>query len=190
MSDKIRAFIAFGIPDSLRAGIAGIQEQLREHRFRVRWVRPESIHLTLKFLGDIDPSDAMAIADAMEAAAKGVAPISLAVKGIGAFPNLKRPRVFWAGLSGDLSSLKGLQGRLENELAALGFPKEKRGFKGHLTLGRVKGRIDSNDLAEAFRESRNESPGTFVAGDLKLFQSVLKPSGAVYSELMSARLEP
>jgi RNA 2',3'-cyclic 3'-phosphodiesterase len=188
MAYKIRTFIAFGIPASLRTGIAGIQERLKAYRFKVRWVRPESIHLTLKFIGDIEPSLTMPIADAMEAAARGVEPISLAVKGIGAFPNLKRPKVIWSGLAGDLASLNALQGRLESEMASLGFSKEKRAFKGHLTIGRAKGRIDPEALAAALRESEDFDSGTFVAGNLVLLQSDLRPTGAVYTELVATRL--
>ncbi|MBW1841591.1 MAG: RNA 2',3'-cyclic phosphodiesterase [Deltaproteobacteria bacterium] len=188
MSNIIRTFIAVEIPEKIISSIARVQKSIKDYGFKIRWVRPESMHLTLKFLGNIEAADTEKVGRAVFAAAKTYPTLSLQVKGIGIFPGLRRPRVVWVGITGQLETLGRLQETLDKKLEAIGFPKEKRPFKGHLTLGRIKKKIDPNTFIEALNTCKNFETETFTADRVVLYKSELKASGAVYTELMSARL--
>jgi 2'-5' RNA ligase len=183
MSETIRTFIAIELPEKIIDSISRIQERLQPYGLKVRWVRPQNIHLTLKFLGNIQKVQTEKIKQAIIESAHGFAPISIAAKGIGAFPSIKRPRVIWVGLAGQINQLQKLQKTLDEKLAANGFPKEKRKFKGHLTLGRVKNKIDPKRLLEAVKEFAGFESEPFVTNPVALFKSELKPTGAVYTKL-------
>ena len=183
MGEKIRAFIAIEVPEPVLRAIATAQDTFRGSGLKIRWVRKEGIHLTLKFLGDIDTDDVDKIRAAMERAAKTFSPFTVRGEGIGVFPDLKRPRVVWVGVSGDVEVIRALQGDLETQLSSLGFQKERRPFKGHLTLGRVKDRLDRMKLSEALERLKDFRTEFFTAQSVVLFQSDLRPSGAVYSRL-------
>ncbi len=189
MSKKIRAFIAISLPERILQAIAKLQETLKGSGLKIRWTRKEGIHLTIKFLGDIEWDDVEKIHVAMERTTQDFSPFTLRGEGVGVFPDVRRPRVVWVGLTGDVEALRLLQSDLEDQLNHFGFLKEKRAFKGHLTVGRVKGRVDLAKLAkalEALGEFRTES---FTAQSVVLFQSDLRPNGAVYSRLAEVPLE-
>ncbi len=188
MSDTIRTFIAIELPGNIISSIRKVQEGIKSYGFKVRWVRPENIHLTLKFLGNINEADTEKIGRAIFDAVKEYPPISLAAKGIGVFPGVKRPRVIWVGITGQVEPLIGMQKTLDDKLEAIGFPKENRPFKGHLTLARVKGKIDSKRLSEAMKEFQEFEAEPFTADQIILFKSELKPTGSVYTKLLSASL--
>ncbi len=189
MGEKIRTFIAISLPESVLQAMGQAQKTLGTLGHGVRWVRKEGIHLTLKFLGDVDRDDVEKIQMAMERAAEGSSPFVLAGEGMGVFPDPRRPRVIWTGLSGDLEVLFALQAHLESQLKGLGFPKEKRPFKGHLTLGRVKGRLDTTRLREALEGLRRFQTDAFTVRSVVLFQSTLRPQGAVYTKLAEVSLK-
>jgi 2'-5' RNA ligase len=161
---------------------------LRKAGFSIRWVRREGIHLTLKFLGDIDKNAIDGIRSAMDESAKGRAGFTLQGKGIGVFPDFRRPRVVWMGLSGDTEMLSKLQGQLETHLDALGFPKERRRFKGHLTLGRAKGRLDVEKLRKSVEKLDAFETDAFAVESVILYQSTLRPQGAIYTKLAEVHL--
>ena len=186
MSNIIRTFIAVEIPEKIILSIARIQEGIKNYGFKIRWVRPESIHLTLKFLGNIEAADTENVGRAVYEAAKSYPPLSLKAKGVGVFPGINRPRVIWIGLGGQIKLLFGIQRVLEDNLAALGFKKEKRPFKGHLTLGRFKQTVNPNTIRQIMREYANRYSEEFTARRIILFKSDLKPTGAVYSQLQQA----
>jgi len=188
MKNTIRTFVAIPLPESIITFIRKLQDGIRDYGFKARWVRPENIHLTLKFLGDIDKSDTEKIGDAMSDTVKVHPPLSLAAKGIGVFPGIKRPRVIWMGLKGDTFPLIELQKTLDRNLHEVGFPKESRPFKGHLTLTRIKGHIDSRKLLDAMESFGNLESETFAADQIVLFKSDLKPTGAVYTRLICEEL--
>lgn len=188
MGEKIRTFIAIGLPEFVLQAIAKTQDALRGSGLDIRWVRREGIHLTLKFLGDIDRDDVGKIQAAMEEAAKGISPFTLTGDGVGVFPDFRRPRVIWAGISGDMQALFSLQRALESQLKGLGFPKEKRHFKGHLTMGRVKDRVDRTKLRESLEGLARFETGSFTVEAVVLFQSTLRPQGAVYTRLAEVNL--
>jgi 2'-5' RNA ligase len=179
----IRAFIAIELPDSVKRFLGDVQNRLRAASINCRWVKPANIHLTLKFLGDVAPDRLDDIHAALNAAAAGQAPFKIQARGFGGFPNLRRPRVLWIGLDDQTNRLADLQKRLDGNLADIGFESEKRPFKGHLTLGRAKGRIDTAQL-EPIADTINETASaTFQIDDIALFKSVLQPAGAVYTLL-------
>lgn len=190
IKNKIRSFIAFELPAEILSALEKLQKDLGAYGFPVRWVRPTSIHLTLKFLGDIEADRIERIAGAMSEAGAGYAPLLLAAKGIGVFPGIKHPRVIWSGLTGQADLLAAVQHKLDGGLAEIGFTKEKRPFNGHLTLGRFKAGVDSNQLMQALQEFEKFETATFAADALILFRSQLKPGGAVYSKLKRISLQP
>jgi 2'-5' RNA ligase len=189
MAALLRAFVAVEIPHEVRAALETVQERLRQRSVRARWVRSASMHLTLKFLGDT-PADRVAdISDALQAAARGHIAFSLTATGIGVFPGLRRPRVIWAGLCGAIARLADLQRSIEDGLAARGVQRETRRFSGHLTIGRFSEPAPAERLAEALKIFAGERFGEFTVREITLFQSELKPSGAVYTALARVQLE-
>ena len=188
MSNTIRTFIAIELPNGVLASIQEMQNHLKTFGFKVRWVRPENIHLTLKFLGSINVEDVEKIGKATTMVATGVGPFLLEVKGLGVFPDIRRPRVLWAGIAGETPPLNELQKDLEEALWQVGVPKEKRPFSGHLTLGRVKGKIDSEKILNALKLGKAFISDPFTVRNLYLFKSDLKPTGAEYTKLIQAPL--
>ena len=189
MGEKIRTFIAIRLPESVLQAIGRAQKTLQDSGLKIRWVRKEGIHLTLKFLGDVDRDRVERIQDALEQAITVYSPFTLKGEGLGVFPDLRRPRVIWTGVSGDVKVLLALQGNLESQLKRLGFPKEKRHFNGHLTLGRIKDRLDTSKLRDALEGLRNFQTDSFTVQSVVLFQSDLRPAGAVYSTLAEVPLK-
>ena len=189
MPDIIRTFVGFELPEKIRSFISSIQEDLKSNRLDARWVQPKNIHLTLKFLGNINKDDAQKVGAAIFKSAADYAPISLAAKGIGAFPGINRPRVLWIGIKGQIDMLIQLQKSLDDKLEEIGFPKENRPFKGHLTLARVKGRINQAKLINAIKKYGEFEPKSFIADNIILFKSDLKSTGAVYTKLISVSLK-
>jgi 2'-5' RNA ligase len=183
MTDTFRAFIAIDLPESVKSFLSEAQEALKGYGFRVKWVRPQNIHLTLKFLGDTATADIDKIAEAMALAAGTCPIVSLAAKGIGVFPDVRRTRVIWAGLKGQLEILADFQQTLDAHLADLGFPRETRPFKSHLTLGRVKGKIVPARIKAAIDKLNEFESEWFEINKVILFKSELRPSGAIYTQV-------
>jgi len=184
----IRTFIAFTLPRAIISAIGSIQEDLKTYGLRVRWIPPENIHLTLKFLGEINPDDVSRIIAAIESAATKQRPFFLSIGAVGVFPGLSRARVIWAGLTGQVDALAGIHHSLDTGLKKIGFPEEVRKFKGHLTIGRIKEKIDPKKLDGAITACRDFSSKPFAADKLILFKSDLQASGAVYTRLASISL--
>ena len=183
ISETFRAFIAIDLPESVKSFLSEAQEALKSYGFGVKWVRPQNIHLTLKFLGDTATADTDKIAEAMTLAARNCPIVSLTARGVGVFPNARRPRVIWAGLNGQVEALVNLQQTLNAHLADLGFATDTRGFKSHLTLGRVKGKIASDRMIAAIDKLKEFESELFETHEVVLFKSELRPSGAVYTKV-------
>ena len=179
----IRSFIAIELPDEIRHALAEVQKHLRRDVAGVRWVEPGSIHLTLKFLGDIPAEQIQPIVAAAMGAVQDEPPVSLGVSGLGAFPNPRRPRVIWVGLEGDVARLGRLQTRLEEALEPLGFPREERAFRPHLTVGRVKDPRRPPDLTRALADATVPRCNSFDVREILLYKSDLRPTGAIYTKL-------
>jgi 2'-5' RNA ligase len=188
MSKSIRSFIAVKLPETVLAAIGGVQERMAACGLNVRWVTTGNIHLTLKFLGEVDEEEVDGIAAVLTEAVHGFAPLRLAPAGVGVFPSVKRARVIWVGLSGQLPELAALQRSIEDRLATIGYPHEKRPFSGHLTLGRVKGLIAASRLTTAMGAFIDFASETFEVDRVVLFKSDLRPTGAAYTELRQITL--
>lgn len=188
MSDTIRAFIALKLPDNILSFINKIQKNLKQYGFPVRWVKPENIHLTLKFFGNIDKSDLSDIKAALNECSGCYSALNLFAKGIDVFPSIMRPRIMWVGVLGDTSLLLSLQNTLDKRLEESGFKKDEKPFKGHLTMGRFKDKVNNEKLIEILRKYQNVDPEAFTAKEIVLFKSDLKPQGPVYTELFKMLL--
>jgi 2'-5' RNA ligase len=182
-SATVRAFLACDPPEEVKRGIAAIQARLKKQfGGAVRWVRPEGIHLTLKFFGDIPIGAVETIGGVVHEQVRGLSPLTLQVQNIGAFPNANRPRVIWLGITGDVGRLVALQKKIDTGLHAYGFEQEERAFSPHLTLGRVKSPQGMAGLGNII-EAGDATAGEFQAAELILFKSDLRPDGAVYTKL-------
>jgi 2'-5' RNA ligase len=189
MTDQIRTFVACEIPREIRSDIGQIQESLKRRRLRLKWVRPDNLHLTLRFLGEVPAERLETIAAAIGKAAQYVEPLSLTAKGIGVFPGIRRARIIWVGIGGQHRQLLALQAAVADALAGVGFSQEKRPYKGHLTIGRVKSAIDPRQLAEALTEFSGFETASFVVDAVVVFRSQLRPDGPVYTRLRTVKLE-
>ncbi|MBI2882294.1 MAG: RNA 2',3'-cyclic phosphodiesterase [Candidatus Methylomirabilis oxyfera] len=181
----IRAFVAANLNPDLKAALAMVQDRLKATRADVGWVRPENLHLTLKFLGQVEEDCIGAIGEAIAAAATGSGPVHLVFQGLGAFPRPREARVVWTGLSHGSEALAALQARIEAALESLGFAREARRFTAHLTLGRVRGPARREQLARAITEAPAEALGEMVLDRIELMKSDLSAGGARYSILQS-----
>ncbi len=186
----MRLFVAADLPRELRGRLGAIQEALRPIPLPVRWVRPEGIHLTFKFLGEVPEARREAIETALKsAAAVGPHPLALEAAGVGTFPGTGRPRVIWMGIRGSIEEASRVQRAIDGALEAIGYPSEERDFRPHLTLGRVKG--PGRGDWKAFLAGFAETPaGTFEVRTIVLFESRLDPGGATYLPLAAFPLAP
>ena len=191
--EHIRSFIAVELPAEVKAGLTRLQNQLKAGKHSpVKWVNPNSIHLTLKFLGDVPVNKINEITGAMETAAREIPPFQLEVKDLGVFPNLNKVRVVWVGMSGDITQLSRLQQRLESNLAALGFAPETRAFTPHLTLARLREQTtpdERQNFGQLIGSTKFESVYKFRVDSINLMRSQLTREGAIYSCLGSAKLK-
>ncbi len=183
----MRTFIAFDLGDDIRAGLRAAQRAMGRIT-SVRWVKVESIHLTLKFIGEIEDRLLPSVFEVMRSAVEGVAPFEFEVRGLGWFPPGRRPRVLWAGVERDGGSLATIAARLNEGLAEVGVSPENRPFRPHVTLGRVNGRLSAEVAEEAFERVRRKDFGIAAAGELVLYMSELRPDGARYTRLGSVEL--
>jgi 2'-5' RNA ligase len=147
--DDIRSFIAVEVPQALKSRMDELQRELRRTDADVKWVRPEAIHLTLKFLGSIRQDDVERISQSIGPAIEGWVPFEVRVQGMGCFPNPRNPRVVWVGMDRGREILTSLQQAVEKKMAELSFPPEDRPFSPHLTLGRVRSSKGKGELARA-----------------------------------------
>lgn len=178
-----RSFVAVELDKEIAGGIRKIQEGLRDRVRSVRWVRPEGIHLTLKFLGEIDPDRIEGIASKTEEAAQAIGPFTIGIRGCGAFPNAKNPRVIWIGVDDPSGELKELQARVEKGMEDMGFIREERAFAPHLTLGRLASGKEKGTVAQAIEAIKESNLGMMEVHEVCLFRSQLKPAGAEYTKL-------
>jgi 2'-5' RNA ligase len=177
----MRAFVALDIPESVRASLAALVAKLRAVCATGRWVRIEGLHVTLKFIGEISPEKAGAIMTALAILPSGD-PIPINFRGLGFFPNVRRPRVLWAGIEAD-SELAALAAAVEAALDPLGIAREERAFSPHLTLARFDTPRGLDALHAAVEKAGLLEFGSTIAKDFHLYQSVLKPGGAEYTRL-------
>jgi 2'-5' RNA ligase len=186
--ETIRAFIAVPIPVSVLNHLGLIQSKLKASGLHLRWVKQKNIHITLKFFGEIEMAQVSPIAALVDQSVSSMPTFELQSKGVGVFPSLRRPRVVWAGLSGDLSALQELHASVNNAMTTIGFDKEKKKFQPHLTLARCRGKVDGRTLEKSLRSIKDHTSGIFVVKEICMFQSLLTPAGATYALLHRSQL--
>ncbi|HSB12352.1 MAG TPA: RNA 2',3'-cyclic phosphodiesterase [Blastocatellia bacterium] len=179
-TNNIRTFICIEIPDSIKRRIGRLQEALRQIEAQISWTKPSNIHLTLKFLGGVEASRIERVGEAVKRAANGIGPFEVEVGGAGCFPSPRSPRVLWVGVPNVAEQLQKLSSRIEDELAREGFPREKRKFSPHLTIGRVRTPGKGASVAEQLI-SRGFESGSFTATEVIVMRSDLKPTGSIYT---------
>jgi len=187
--EMIRAFIAVQIPEEIKDMFGEIQRRLKPSGADVRWVKPGNTHVTLQFLGNTPVEKLDQLKSALGLAAASHSGFEVSIEGLGVFPNERRPRVLWIGVSQGADSLGALQSSVSRETKKLGFKPERRGYSPHITLGRVKSPKNVEKLMRLLDADREFLAGTFRAGEIHLIRSVLSSEGATYSTLFSSELQ-
>ncbi len=182
MPEMIRSFVAFDIEDkSLLRKLSEAQDKLVNTGANLKMVKPQNIHITMRFLGNVHPTMVDAIHEEMEEVAFD--PFDVELKGVGAFPNMKYLRVIWAGIQEGADELRNIFDQLEPRLRKLGFKPDSKGFSPHLTIARVRSGRNKSELARCVEELADHEFGVFRANCLRLKKSMLTPKGPVYSTL-------
>jgi 2'-5' RNA ligase len=189
----LRAFIAVEIPHEIQQAIFSKATSVLKKTTDslVRWVPPENMHLTLKFLGDVSPSNVDMLTRVLRAEADSAHCFDMRIGGLGSFPSLRRPRVLYIGVQAP-AGLEALQRGVESASRRLGYESEERPFSPHLTLGRVRQDASASDqqkIRQALENIHIDSLGTARVDSVHLFKSDLKPTGSVYTKLFSAPFE-
>jgi 2'-5' RNA ligase len=180
----MRVFIAIDIPEDICMRLTDMQRKLRPLTTSARWVSAESAHLTLKFLGEISETRTQQVHEALTGLTWK--PFEVSVKGIGFFPGRRSPRVFWAGL--EAPTMASLAEKIDTRMEWLGFEKEKRAFRPHITMARAKATPLDSALLAASASFEQQDFGVFTVDRCFLYQSTLKPSGSVHTKLKEYRL--
>lgn len=189
MPENIRTFIAIELNPQIRSELSGLQTILKKSDADVKWVEPESIHLTLKFLGHIENEKVKEVQNALSEAAKKFNPFTLGLKEIGAFPKLSYPKVIWAGVNEGRVESEQIAKELEDRLEKLGIPKEEREFHPHITLGRVRSPKNKEALKNIIETTKFEPSSKINVVHLTLFKSQLTPQGPIYTPLFIAKMQ-
>jgi 2'-5' RNA ligase len=187
----VRAFIAIEIPHSIQQAIYRATSTLRDELGAiVRWVPPQNIHLTLKFLGDVSPTQVDLLTQSIRAEADSHPPFEMHIRALGSFPSLRRARILWVGIQAS-AELEALNRGVESACVRLGYESESRPFSPHLTIGRVRqdvSAVDGQKIRRALTAAKVDSLGSVRVDSVQVFKSDLKPDGAVYTKLFSAPL--
>lgn len=190
--NSIRCFIAVKLPQDVLQELADVQRELMSRsRVSVKWVAVENMHLTLKFLGDITPTQVEPVVQGIQQAVSALHSFSVAIEGAGVFPNPQRVQVIWIGLSGEVSALASLQKNIDTKLQSLGFPCENRAFTPHLTIGRVREHVpltERKSLGETVNNLTLITGKRFIIDRVYLVKSVLSSRGPAYTDIASVPL--
>jgi 2'-5' RNA ligase len=182
MPETIRSFIAFDIDsNSILERITNVQNLLIKTGAALKLVKPENVHITMRFLGNITPNMVEKIFEEMKKVQ--FTPFDVKICGIGAFPHLRYPRVLWAGITEGVDQLRNIFNQLEPRLRSLGFAPDTKGFSPHLTIARVKSGRNKAELVKCIAENANYEFGIVRADCLRLKRSDLTPKGPIYSTL-------
>lgn len=188
----MRAFIAIELPQEIKDFLSSIQEQLKSTAADIKWVAPQNIHLTLKFLGEVDDKKLEKIMDILKYISKDKNAFYIRLSSVGAFPKTNFPRVIWIGLDKGDEETKQIAKALEEEIAKIGIPKEARPFSSHITIGRVRSGLNRDKLVKQLMDLA-DSPGKktleFKVTTLSLFKSTLTPKGPIYENLKEVHLK-
>ena len=189
MTRPIRCFIAIEIPETIQNQLARIQGTLRNRIQKASWVKPGNIHLTLKFLGDVDPEDLESIGAVIGGVASRHRGFSLHIGGLGAFPNFAHPRVLWIGAKAGGDRISVLAQDINLALSDCGFSLDTKKFNPHLTIARLKERIDLRPYTSQYRQYDRIDGAEMSVNTISLIHSQLHPTGAIYSTLQSYSLK-
>lgn len=185
----MRLFVAIDLPEALKESVYETLAPLREREFPVRWLEPETFHLTLKFIGEVREEERQAHAEVLRRVASGYRPVEVALDEAGAFPSLRRPSVLWVGVEAT-PQLRALKHDLEHGYASLGIERETRAFRPHVTVGRARDEANAGEFRNLEAAASGLSAATsFTAGRLTLMRSHLNPDGAAYSVVEPVSLE-
>jgi 2'-5' RNA ligase len=191
-AEIIRTFIAIALPEGLIKDLFNLESRLkRQCPDVVKWVEPESMHLTLVFLGDMSTEKIEEVKLGIEEAAKGLPPFRLEAQGTGAFPNLNRAQLIWVGTGGESEKLAQLQEQITANMEQFGFPREERPFSPHLTLGRVRnyaGPEERNKIGQVLAATPFTSAHPIEVNGVSLIKSQLTPKGSIYTTLFTIGL--
>lgn len=183
---EIRSFLAFDLPLQIRQVLLRVHDELKRSSLDVRWVRPDGIHLTVVFLGNVREGDVASIVEAVGEGCSPYGPFPVALQGMGCFPNSRNPRVLWLGVKSDLERMYRFQKDLQERLLPFGVRAEKRDFRPHLTLGRFRtSGKKAAELGEVLIKYRGLTSPLGSLNELVLYKSDLKPGGAVYTKMKS-----
>ncbi len=189
----MRTFIAIELPKEIRNALTLLQEQLRKSGSDVKWVNPENIHLTLKFLGERDEKKIKKIIEILDEIVKDKTSFMANISTIGAFPKINFPRVLWAGIDKGDNEIKEIFKELEEKIAKVGIPKENRPFSSHITLGRTRSTLNRQELVRELNNRQENIPSEinleFHVTKITLFKSTLTPKGSIYEILKEASLK-
>ncbi|MEW6488018.1 MAG: RNA 2',3'-cyclic phosphodiesterase [Thermodesulfobacteriota bacterium] len=177
---RVRCFVAADLSPEARDDLGRLQGRLRARGVECRWVTPAAVHLTLKFLGEVEPETFGALREALERPLGLGGPLQLAAAGVGAFPSPQRARVLWAGVDGDVAPLARAALEVEARAEPLGIAREARRFRAHLTLGRARGPSGIRGASEALEDEAHYRGPPFTVGALVLYESRLRPGGPEY----------
>lgn len=188
----MRTFIAIELPEEIKDALAQLQEDLKKSGADVKWVEPKNIHLTLKFLGEIDEIKAQNIIKIIEEIAQGLNSFKARISSVGAFPKLNFPRVIWAGVDEGDEEICKIASGLEQPIAKLGIPKEDRKFSSHITIGRTRSTLNREKLVQELSRLATESGQVnleFTVTKITFFKSTLTSGGPIYEALNEAHLK-
>ena len=188
MDETIRTFIAIELPPQAHVELVSLQAELKKSAADVKWVEPENIHLSVRFIGDVGPDRAEEIKKQLAETAAGSKAFEFTMKGIGAFPDLSFPRVIWLGVDRGAAESARFAGDLEAKLRAIGISGEERKFHPHITLGRVRSQKNSDRLRKLIETTKFEASPIIKAEYLTLFMSRLTPQGSIYTPLFKAKM--
>lgn len=189
MTETVRTFIAIELNEETHSELSSLLSALKESDADVKWVAPEAIHLTLKFLGYVDDTKIKEVQKILSEVAKNSKPFTLSLKEVGAFPKLDYPRVIWVGVEEGKNEAEQIAKELEDRLEKIGIPKEDREFHPHLTLGRVKSQKNKDKLKSIIETTKFEPKSKVNVDHLTLFKSQLTAKGPIYTPLFIAKMQ-
>jgi 2'-5' RNA ligase len=178
----MRTFIAVELPENIKKKIGELQAPLKKINAFVSWVKPENIHITLKFLGEVPEENINEVFSATEIALKETKKFKMNLKGMGAFPDFRRPRVIWIGAGIGGEELSNMATKIEDQMEKIGYPKENRKFSPHFTMGRVKSPKNIENLMELVKSTDFETEDIEIK-EVTVMKSQLHPAGAIYTPL-------
>ena len=185
---KIRTFVAVATSSTLQKRAANLIERLRCSDANVSWVKPDNLHLTIKFVGDVPNTEVSQVCQAVGNAVDSDGPFAVSYEGMGAFPNRERPKVIWIGVDQGSERLVQLHASVDNSLGDLGFLPERRPYQPHLTVGRLRRPVPSPQLGELMEQYENFSAGTVEVKELLVMASFLGRGGPTYDVMARFRL--